>query len=136
MWFNNNQDYGYSRGGLDVVTAVNLFFKFVLLSPVFLFALYITLAMLKHMIFQGVPSMNKPTEAQVESIRRRDQELPPTPTLTPTPPVRQPTNFTQVTVPSRPEPETPYVRTNYPMHHPACRFGSWEYYNVKGLNCR
>ena len=38
-WFRGNGE-GYTRGGMDVETAVNLFFKGVLLFPVFLFAGY------------------------------------------------------------------------------------------------
>ena len=75
MYFGNDNNQGYSRGGIDVTTAVNLFFKFVLLSPVFLFAGYVSIAMMKHMIFHGVPVMNAPTEAQVEQLRTRDQQI-------------------------------------------------------------
>ena len=74
MRFFSNRD-GYTEGGLDVESAVNLFFKGLLLSPVFLLALYIFLAMLKHMIFHGVPSMNRPTTEQVEQLRERDQHI-------------------------------------------------------------
>ena len=57
---------------MDVVTGVNLFFKFILLSPIFLFAIYVSITMMKHMIFQGIPTMNKPTEAQEERLREKD----------------------------------------------------------------
>ena len=73
MYYSENQ--GYSRGGLDVTTAVNMFFKFLLLSPIFLLAGYITVAMLKHMIFHGVPTMNAPTPEQVQNIRERDERI-------------------------------------------------------------
>ncbi len=74
-------DSGYTRGGLDVVTGINLFFKGILIFPILVLATYLGLAMVKHMIFQGVPSMNQPTEEQREVIRERDQQisqLPPT----------------------------------------------------------
>ena len=68
-------DSGYTRGGLDVVTGINLFFKGILIFPILVLATYLGLAMVKHMIFQGVPSMNQPTEEQRERIRERDQEI-------------------------------------------------------------
>ena len=74
MYFGTDNQ-GYSRGGIDVTTAVNLFFKFLLLSPVFLLAGYVSIAMMKHMIFHGVPVMNAPTEAQVEQLRERDESI-------------------------------------------------------------
>jgi len=60
---------GYTRGGLDVITGVNLFFKFLLLSPVFLLAGITTATMLKHVLFQGVPTMATPTQQQQEQLR-------------------------------------------------------------------
>ena len=82
MYYHNQ---GYSRGGLDVTTAVNMFFKFLLLSPVFLLAGYVSIAMMKHMIFHGVPTMNQPTEEQIQRIRESDERLgePTTPSVTP-----------------------------------------------------
>ena len=71
--FYHNQ--GYSRGGLDVTTAVNMFFKFLLLSPIFLLAGYVSIAMLKHMIFHGVPTMNAPTQEQIQRIKERDERI-------------------------------------------------------------
>ena len=68
-------DSGYTRGGLDVVTGINLFFKGILIFPILVLATYLGLAMVKHMIFQGVPSMNQPTEEQRERIRERDQQI-------------------------------------------------------------
>lgn len=94
MYYHNQ---GYSRGGLDVTTAVNMFFKFLLLSPVFLLAGYISIAMMKHMIFHGVPTMNQPTEEQIQRIRESDERLgePTTPSVvTPDVPV-----VTEVTPP-------------------------------------
>ena len=64
---------GYTRGGLDVITGVNLFFKFLLLSPVFLLAGITTTTMLKHVIFQGVPTMATPTVQQREELREMNR---------------------------------------------------------------
>lgn len=72
MYYHNQ---GYSRGGLDVTTAVNMFFKFLLLSPIFLLAGYVSIAMMKHMIFHGVPVMNTPTEEQIQRIKERDESV-------------------------------------------------------------
>jgi len=47
----------------------------VLLFPIFMLAIYIGIAMLKHVIFHGVPTMNKPTEQQRESLREADSRL-------------------------------------------------------------
>ena len=68
-------DSGYTRGGLDVVTGINLFFKGILIFPILVLATYLGLAMVKHMIFQGVPSMNSPTEEQREMISDRDEQI-------------------------------------------------------------
>lgn len=73
MFVTENQ--GYTRGGLDITTAVNLFFKFLLLSPVFLLAGYVSLAMMKHVIFHGIPSMNKPTEVQQQILQGADEMI-------------------------------------------------------------
>ena len=67
-WFRGNGE-GYTRGGMDVESAINLFFKGVLLFPVFLFAGYVGLAMMKHMVFHGVPVMNTVTPEQREVLR-------------------------------------------------------------------
>ena len=69
-------DSGYTRGGLDVVTGINLFFKGILIFPILVLATYLGLAMVKHMIFQGVPHMNQPTEEQRELISQRDTSVP------------------------------------------------------------
>ena len=75
-WVNGNGEaQAYTRGGLDVVTAINLFFKGVLLFPVFLSAGFVGAIMMKYMIFHGVPTMNKPTEAQQERIRANDNSI-------------------------------------------------------------
>ena len=68
-------DSGYTRGGLDVVTGINLFFKGILIFPILVLATYLGLAMVKHMIFQGVPSMNSPTEEQRERLTERDAQI-------------------------------------------------------------
>jgi hypothetical protein len=68
-------DSGYTRGGLDVVTGINLFFKGILIFPILVLATYLGLAMVKHMIFQGVPTMSQPTEEQREVIRERDAQI-------------------------------------------------------------
>ena len=60
---------------MDVESAVNLFFKGVLLFPVFLFAGYIGLAMMKHVIFHGIPSMTAPTRQQQERIHERNEQI-------------------------------------------------------------
>ena len=65
----------YTKGGLDVVTAINLFFKGVLLFPVFLSAGFVGAIMIKYMVFHGVPTMNRPTEEQQEQLRTRDESL-------------------------------------------------------------
>ena len=57
--------------------AVNLAFKGILLSPVFILCIFITIAMLKHMIFGGIPTMNQPTEQQREQLQQRDAEIDP-----------------------------------------------------------
>ena len=75
MRFFNSGDSGYTRGGLDVESAINLFFKGVLLFPIFLFAGYIGLMMMKHMIMHGLPVMNNATPEQQESIRERDSQI-------------------------------------------------------------
>ena len=66
---------GYTRGGLDVVTGVNLFFKSILLFPIFVLAAFVGLTMMKHVLFNGIPSMNAPTEEQREIIRERDERV-------------------------------------------------------------
>ena len=75
MYFENGNNRGYTRGGLDVTEAINLFFKFLLLSPVFVLAGIITVTMLKHVIYQGVPTMSKPTESQQEQLREQNANI-------------------------------------------------------------
>ena len=86
IW-NDGMERGYSRGGLDVVTAVNLFFKGILLFPIFLLAGYIGVIMMKHMIFQGIPSITTPTPEQRQEIHDRNQAKAPTPIEIPVPEV-------------------------------------------------
>jgi hypothetical protein len=73
----NYYESGHSPGGVDVTEAVNLAFKGILLSPVFILCIFITIAMLKHMIFGGIPTMNQPTEEQREQLQQRDAEIDP-----------------------------------------------------------
>ena len=68
-------DSGYTRGGLDVVTGINLFFKGILIFPILVLATYLGLAMVKHMMFQGLPTMSQPTDEQREAIRERDAQI-------------------------------------------------------------
>lgn len=75
MAFIGRNNNGYSRGGIDVESTVNLFFKGVLLFPIFLMAAYIGLAMMKHMIFHGIPGMNAPTEQQQQRLREKDARI-------------------------------------------------------------
>ena len=76
MFWNRRVDgSGYTRGGLDVESAINLFFKGVLLFPIFLFAGYVGLAMMKHMIFHGIPVMNTVSEEQREVLREKDAQI-------------------------------------------------------------
>ncbi len=63
---------GHSPGGIDVTEAVNLAFKGILLSPIFILCIFITLAMLKHMLFGGIPHMIQPTQQQREALQERD----------------------------------------------------------------
>jgi hypothetical protein len=74
-------DNGHSRGGVDVTEAVNLVFKGLLLSPIFMLCIFVTIAMLKHMIFGGVPTMHQPTQQQQEAIQERDSQLNVAPTV-------------------------------------------------------
>ena len=78
-YYHDANERGYTRGGLDVITAVNLFFKGILLFPVFLLAGYIGVIMMKHMIFQGIPSITAPTQEQRQRIHDRNQEITPAP---------------------------------------------------------
>jgi hypothetical protein len=71
----NRDDRGYTRGSLDVITAINLFLKFLLISPILLFAGYVSISMMKHVIFHGIPSMNKPTPEQIERLREADSQI-------------------------------------------------------------
>jgi hypothetical protein len=75
MAHNYYHNDGYTRGGLDVTTGVNLFFKGILLFPVFVLTGFIGLTMIKHVLFNGIPVMNSPTEEQREVIRERDHEV-------------------------------------------------------------
>lgn len=65
---------GYSRGGIDVSEAVNLFFKGLLLFPVFVLTIFIGLTMVKNILYNGLPLMNGPSEEQRERIRENDRD--------------------------------------------------------------
>ena len=75
MAHNYYHNEGYTRGCLDVVTGVNLFFKGLLLFPVFVLTAFVGLTMIKHVLFNGIPVMNGPSEEQREIIRERDSEI-------------------------------------------------------------
>lgn len=103
---------GYTRGGLDVVTGVNLFFKGILIFPILVLATFIGLAMVKFVLFQGIPSMSVPTQEQRERITERDAQLSLAPSVEA--PVAEPYEYQQ--------PNTAYSRLspeearNYTVH--------------------
>ena len=71
---------GYTRGGLDVVTGINLFFKGILIFPILMLAVYIGLAMMKHMLWNGIPHMDgTPTTEEVSVVPNSTDVLPSTP---------------------------------------------------------
>ena len=106
---------GWTRGGIDIESAVNQFFKLLLLSPIFLLAIYVSLAMLKHMIFGGVPVMNQPTDSQREELRQRDAGVDPVPDFTPKPePVPVPPKLPEAT---QKESVIPYVIYDTPQEY-------------------
>ena len=74
-YYNNNP--GYTSGGIDVSEAVNLFFKGVLLFPVFVLTIFIGLTMVKNILYNGLPLMNGPSEEQREVIRENDSNYRP-----------------------------------------------------------
>jgi hypothetical protein len=67
-------DSGYTRGGLDVVTGINLFFKGILIFPILVLATFVGLTMVKFVLFHGLPGMNQPTEEQRQRIIDRDAQ--------------------------------------------------------------
>ena len=101
-----NDNRGYSHGSIDVITAINLFFKFLLISPILLLAMYVAITMMKHVIFHGIPSMNKPTEEQQQRLREADAQIGMQPEQTQVQPV-QPVQPVQSTVVEH----TPSVKT-------------------------
>ena len=111
---------GYTRGGLDVVTGVNLFFKGLLLFPVFVLALFVGITMIKHLLFNGVPLMNSPTEEQREVIRERDQgQLSLTPAQAPVNIVEEVEEFfPPLPVLPEPAPRVSNIVSNCPVGHP------------------
>ena len=69
MGYWERNDSGYTRGGLDVVTGINLFFKGILIFPILMLAVYIGLAMMKHMLWNGIPHMDgAPTTEEVSVV--------------------------------------------------------------------
>ena len=119
---------GYTRGGLDVTTGVNLFFKGILLFPVFVLTAFVGLTMIKHVLFNGIPTMNGPTEEQRELIRERDTQvssLPPSQTPVNIHGIQPPPMNLIPAFPELPEPitEEPVVEnvqavSNCPVGHP------------------
>ena len=75
MAYWNRDGNGYTRGGMDVLTAINKLFQGILLFPIFLLAGYIGVIMMKHMIFHGIPSMTSPTREQQEQIHDRNHQI-------------------------------------------------------------
>ena len=73
MWFSRVE--GRTSGGMDVTEAINLFFKGILLFPIFLLAGYIGVTMMKHMIFHGIPVMNTVSPEQRELLREKDSQI-------------------------------------------------------------
>ena len=104
MFWTNNSDYnnGYTRGGIDVITGVNLFFKFLLLSPIFLLAGIVFVTMFKHVIYHGVPTMSVPTEEQREQLRQKNEAIEVLPAPKPEVQAVQPA---PVVMPTQPSPE-------------------------------
>jgi hypothetical protein len=114
MAHNYYHNEGYTRGGLDVVTGVNLFFKGILLFPIFVLAGFVGLTLLKYLVFNGVPSMNAPTEEQREAIQQRDHSLRPAEAIE------------LPSFPTLPQPEiTPYVERTEPKVIPSYEEPTW-----------
>ena len=78
-------DSGYTRGGLDVVTGINLFFKGILIFPILMLAVYIGLAMMKHMLWNGIPHMNSTPPTEEVSVVEPSREVAPVQLPPPTP---------------------------------------------------
>ena len=94
-------DSGYTRGGLDVVTGINLFFKGILIFPILVLATFVGLTMVKFVLFHGLPAMNQPTEEQRQRISDRDAQarVPQARVTLPPTPVEDLRNFTANTLP-------------------------------------
>lgn len=75
MW--NNGNNGYTRGGRDVESSINLFFKGLLISPILILACAVSIGMIKNLLFMGIPTINTPSNEQIEQIRQRDREIVP-----------------------------------------------------------
>ena len=93
-------DSGYTRGGLDVVTGINLFFKGILIFPILVLATFVGLTMVKFVLFHGLPGMNQPTEEQRQRIIDRDAQAtaPAVPSL-PAKPLEELRGYTSQTLP-------------------------------------
>ena len=77
MWNNNDNNNGYTRGGRDVTESVNLFIKIILLSPIIVLAAAVSVGMIKNLLFMGIPTINTPSNEQIEQIRQRDRQIVP-----------------------------------------------------------
>ena len=107
-------DSGYTRGGLDVVTGINLFFKGILIFPILVLATFVGLTMVKFVLFHGLPGMNQPTEEQRQRITDRDAQarLPQGGVELPTKPVEDLRNYTVHTLPRHSDVEVIPYTTN------------------------
>lgn len=74
---NNNGNNGYTHGGRDVTESINLFFKGLLISPILILACAVSIGMIKNLLFMGVPTINTPSNEQIEQIRQRDRQIVP-----------------------------------------------------------
>ena len=145
MAHNYYHNEGYTRGGLDVVTGVNLFFKGLLLFPVFVLAGFIGLTMMKHVLFNGIPVMNSPSEEQREIIRERDTAINSGSSVNITETIDEIREGWTPDVPELPAPvDNKKVESNCPVGHPmrnvlganglpwVCATSSHQYYTMDG----
>ena len=119
-------DSGYTRGGLDVVTGINLFFKGILIFPILVLATFVGLTMVKFVLFHGLPAMNQPTEEQRQRITDRDAQAS-APAL-PRVPVEDLRNFTANTLPRHSDVEVIPYTTNqqgYTNETPSSHQAEW-----------
>ena len=126
MYYERN-DSGYTRGGLDVVTGINLFFKGILIFPILVLAAYLGLAMVKHMIYSGIPNMELPNQQQETSVL---PELPQLPSL---PEVEEERTWGEVpAIPVLPSPES-YSSVSNCQYSPVCPPGGEHRVGANGL---